>query len=97
MTGIYVLELAYSNGTAQSSNTQANANLSGILRAARGASKLEIRAGYFGYCVRDAGVSWICSSDGAALLDQFGPDQDPLNIIWTMTQFQSRVLFTGLL
>ena len=34
MTGIYVLELAYSNGTAQSSNTQANANLSGILRAA---------------------------------------------------------------
>ena len=97
MTGIYVLHLAYSNGTAPSSNTQANTNLSGLLTAAKGASRLEVRAGYFGYCVRDAGVNWICSSDGAALLDQFGPDQDPLNIVWTMNQFQSRVLFSGLM
>lgn len=97
MTGIYVLDLSYSNGTAPSSNTQANANLSGILTAAKGGSRLEVRAGYFGYCVRDARVNWICSSDGPALLDQFGPDQDPLNIIWTMNQFQSRALFSGLM
>lgn len=96
MTNISVLEFAYSNGTVPASNTQANANVSVALQAIKGASRIYVRAGYFGYCVRTAGVSWLCSSNGAALLEQFGPAQDPLNIIWMATRFQSDVLFTGL-
>jgi hypothetical protein len=97
MTNIYVLELAYSNGTTPAGNTQANANISSMLSTAKSDARLQIRTGYFGYCVRSAGVSWLCSSDAAGLLEQFGAEQDPLNIIWTVTRFQDEVLFTGLM
>ena len=97
MTNIHVLQLAYSNGTIPSGNTQANTNLSSVLQGFKGISRLQTRTGYFGYCVRSAGVSWLCSGDASALLDQFGPAQDPLNIIWAATRFQDDVLFSGLM
>lgn len=97
MTNIFVLALLYSDSPIPKSNAQANANLSSILHEVRGTSQLEVRVGYFGYCVRRPNIGWICSSDGQALLEQFGPDQDPLNLLWIANRFQSDTVFTGLM
>jgi hypothetical protein len=52
MADIFVLELAYNNGTAPRSNLQANFDLNEVLSTMKGSSRLKIRVGYFGYCVR---------------------------------------------
>lgn len=60
-------------------------------------SSLEVRAGYFGLCVRYADRIWVCSSNSAGLAKQLQPYQDPLNLIWAQARFREGIIFSGLM
>ncbi|KAF1847935.1 uncharacterized protein K460DRAFT_333458 [Cucurbitaria berberidis CBS 394.84] len=96
MTNIYILGLSYTNST-PSGLTSVTRNLSQTLNGFKGSSQLEVRVGYFGMCVRQRGIVWLCSSDADGLAQQIGPENDPLNLIGTASKFKDDVLFSGLL
>lgn len=88
--------VSYANSTPSSVSPVAR-NLSEVLNQLKGAAQLEVRTGYFGMCVRQRGVLWICSSDAEGLTQQIGPENDPLNLIGAAAKFKGDVLFSGLL
>ncbi|CAO2647263.1 Nn.00g081850.m01.CDS01 [Neocucurbitaria sp. VM-36] len=96
MTNIYILGLSYTNSTPSDLNSVTRA-LSETLSSVKGSSQLEVRAGYFGMCVRQRGIIWLCSSDASGLAEQIGPENDPLNLIGTASKFKGDVIFSGLL
>ena len=96
MTNIYILGLSYTNST-PSNLSPIMRNLSDTLNSFKGSSQLEVRAGYFGLCIRQRGVVWLCSSDADGLAQQIGPENDPLNLIGAAANFRSDVIFSGLL
>ena len=95
--GIYFTELSYQPVPHSSPRGQVNPNLVTTFAALVNGSSLEVRAGYFGLCVRYAGGIWVCSSDSAGLAGQFQPYQDPLNLIWTQARFREGIIFGGLM
>lgn len=96
MTNIYVLGFSYINST-PSDLSPIGRNLSQTLSGMKGSAQLEVRTGYFGMCVRQRGIVWLCSSDANGLAQQFGPDNDPLDLIGTAARFKDDVIFSGLL
>lgn len=96
MTNLYVLGLSYTNSTPPQSDSVAHA-LYEKLNEIKGSAQLEVRAGYFGMCVRQRGIVWLCSADANGLTQQIGPENDPLNLIGTVRSFKDDVLFSGLL
>lgn len=96
MTNVYILGLKYMNSTPSDPTTVAQ-NLSDTLSRYKGSSQLEVRGGYFGMCVRQRGIVWLCSSDAAGLAEQIGSTNDALNMIGAVSQFKDDVLFSGLL
>lgn len=96
MTNIYILELSYTNST-PSGLSDIGRNLSETFNAYKGSSQLDVRTGYFGMCVRQRGVVWLCSSDANGLAVQIGPENDPLNLIEAASKFKDNVIFSGLL
>jgi hypothetical protein len=96
MTDIYILGLSYTNST-PSNITPAGQKLSETFNQYKGGSQLEVRIGYFGICVRQSGVIWLCSSDANGLAIQIGPENDPLNLIGAAAKFKDNVIFSGLL
>lgn len=88
--------LSYTNST-PSGLSHVTKNLSEILNDFKGSAQLEVRIGYFGMCVRERGVLWLCSSDAEGLAQQIGPENDPLNLIGAGAKFKDDVLFSGLL
>jgi hypothetical protein len=96
MTNVYVLGLSYTNSTPANLDP-AQKILSTTLSDLKGSSELEVRAGYFGMCVRQRGIVWLCSSDHRGLAEQIGPENDPLNLIGAAAKFKDDVLFSGIL
>jgi hypothetical protein len=96
MTNVYILGLSYTDSIPSNLNPIAK-NLSETLQGFRNASQLEVRTGYFGICVRQRGIIWLCSSDSDGLIQQIGPENDPLNLIGLAAKFKDDVLFSGLL
>lgn len=96
MTNIFILGLSYTNST-PSDSSPIGKNLSETLNGYKGISQLEVRAGYFGLCIRQRGIVWLCSSDANGLTEQIGSDNDPLNLIGAASTFRDDVLFSGLL
>ncbi|KAH7396133.1 Ca2+ regulator and membrane fusion protein Fig1-domain-containing protein [Pyrenochaeta sp. MPI-SDFR-AT-0127] len=96
MTNIYILGLSYTNSTPSNLNAITQ-NLSETLNGFKGSAHLEVRIGYFGMCVRQRGIVWLCSSDTEGLAQQIGSENDPLDLIGTASKFKSDVLFSGLL
>ena len=66
MTNIYVLGLSYTNSTSKRT-TEGHDVLLDTLNGLKGSAELEVRAGYFGMCVRQRGVVWLCSPDHRGL------------------------------
>ncbi|KAF2714790.1 hypothetical protein K504DRAFT_478161 [Pleomassaria siparia CBS 279.74] len=95
MTNIYIMGLTYSNSTSSGLNA-IETSLSEALNGFKGSSQLEVRTGYFGMCVRQRGILWLCSSDTNGLVQQIGPENDPLNLIGVAAKFRDDVLFSGL-
>jgi hypothetical protein len=96
MTDVYILGLSYANST-PSYLSPAHQNLSEIFNNYKGSSQLEVRIGYFGMCVREHGIVWLCSSDTNGLAEQVGPENDPLNLIGVAAKFKDDVIFSGVL
>ena len=96
MTDVYILGLSYTDSVSSNLNPIAR-NISETLQGFRNASQLEVRTGYFGICVRQRGVLWLCSSDSDGLTQQIGAENDPLNLIGLAAKFKDEVVFSGLL
>jgi hypothetical protein len=96
MTNVYILGLSYTNST-PSNLSPAHQNLSEIFNNYKGGSQLEVRIGYFGMCVRQRGIVWLCSADANGLAEQVGPQNDPLNLIGVAVKFKDDVIFSGVL
>lgn len=96
MTNVFVLALAYRNSTEVETGS-IQQDISSSMREAIGSSRLEVRIGYFGICVRQNGVVWLCSSDAQGLAEQIGSDNDPLNLIKAAAKFKDGVIFSGII
>lgn len=96
MARVYLLGLAYVNSTTSHLSTDQE-HLVGVLQELKGASNLEVRAGYFGLCVRTSGSGWICGSDPSSLAHRMGAGSDPLDLIGAAARFKDDVVFSGLL
>lgn len=96
MTNIYILGFSYANSTPPNLSPIGK-NLSTTLSGIKGSAQLEVRIGYFGMCVRQRGIVWLCSSDANGLAQQIGSENDPLDLIGTASKFKDDVLFSGLL
>ena len=95
--GFYLTDLSYQPVSHPTSPEQVNPDLATTFAGLVNGSSLEVRAGYFGLCVRYAGEIWVCSSDSAGLARQFQPYQDPLNLIWVQANFREGIVFSGLM
>lgn len=96
MTNIYLLGLSYVNTTSADLSPPKKAHFD-LLNDLKGSARLEVRSGYFGVCVRQQGVFWLCSSDTEALGQSIGPENDPLNLIGAASDFKDGVVFSGLI
>ena len=96
MTTVYILELSYSNSTTSISGS-VQKTMFDTLNGLKGSAQLEVRIGYFGMCVRQRGILWLCSSNSNGLAQQIGPENDPLNLIGAASSFKDDVLFSGLI
>lgn len=96
MTNVYILGLSYVQAKS-SDPSPGETSLSRIMETAKGDSQLEVRTGYFGMCVRQRGVVWLCSSSASDLTTQIGSENDPLGLISAADKFKGDVIFSGLL
>ena len=96
MTNVYTLGLSYTNSSLAPISPSRKTQFE-TLRQLRGASELEVRVGYFGICLRSHGVLWLCSYDADALLQQIGPEHDPLDLVGAASAFKDEVMFSGIL
>ncbi|KAF2624661.1 hypothetical protein BU25DRAFT_131609 [Macroventuria anomochaeta] len=96
MTNVYILGLSYTNSTPSNLGPVERAMFD-TLHSLKGSAQLEVRIGYFGMCVRQRGIVWLCSSDSSGLAQQIGPENDPLNLIGAASSFKDDVLFSGLI
>ncbi|KAH4080810.1 hypothetical protein HBI38_228650 [Parastagonospora nodorum] len=96
MTNIYILGMSYANSTHQSMgpNRQSQFN---ALQSLRGTAQLEVRVGYFGMCVRQQSILWLCTSDASLLTQEIGAMNDPLDLIGAASSFKDDVLFSGVM
>jgi hypothetical protein len=97
MTNVYILSLSYTNSTPHLTRSPIWRNISNTLNDFKGSARLEVRTGYFGMCVRQRGVLWLCSTNANGLAEQVGAEHDPLNLIGMASKFKDDVLFSGLL
>ena len=91
----YVAYLSYQQPFPSTSLAHVNLDLMTTFAALVNGSSLEVRVGYFGLCVRCAGVIWLCNSDSAGHGRQFQPYQDPLNLIRVGARFREGIVFSG--
>jgi hypothetical protein len=100
MKDFYILSLSYT-GTAEISTdttiTNANAS-SSVLSMAGGGTAMQIRVGYFGYCLITNSTT-SCSSDAASLTTSIREtgSGDPLNLLYVAKQFHDNTIFSGLM
>jgi hypothetical protein len=109
MNNVYLLSLSYTNDTSPTSHydsSQVNPNISSTFAtlassSSSSSSSLEIRVGYLGFCMPDSTGNWVCSrhaSNLAKIINDSKPIMDdPLNLIWIANNFQSRIVFDGLM
>ena len=95
--GLYLTYLSYQSTQHSTSPVQVNPDLATTFTTLVNGSSLEVRAGYFGLCVRYENGIWLCSSDSAGLAREFQPYQDPLNLIWVQARFKEGIVFSGLM
>jgi hypothetical protein len=96
MTNVFILGLSYTNSTPSDLDSNGR-GLPATVNEFKGDSQLDVRAGYFGMCVRQRGVVWLCSSDAVGLAVQIGQENDPLDLIGAAAKFKDDVIFSGLL
>ena len=96
---VYLTSLSYQVVSPDQGALQANSNISQIFfTLVNGTStSFEVRTGYFGLCVVNASNIWSCNRDPTRLAEQFGPDQDPLNLIRASGKFKNEIVLYELM
>ncbi len=87
MKDFHILSFSYTN---------ASSNMSAL---AGSGTALQIRVGYFGYCLLTSNKTTYCSTDAASLatLVQDAGSSDPLNLLDVARQFHDGTIFSGLM
>ncbi|PVI07614.1 hypothetical protein DM02DRAFT_666530 [Periconia macrospinosa] len=88
----YVLDLSYSNDTSPFILNPLEKQVSTLLNEQIGSSELQVRTSYFHMCVRNHRADWKCSRNDDYLAEQFGLDQDPLDLVGAVSEFRDEVL-----
>lgn len=103
LSNVYLLSLSYVNNIsspAQIDQTQVNPNISAVfanLVGANTSASLEVRAGYFGLCMKQS-AGWVCDPSAETLANIIkDANGDPLNLIWLAKNFKSQIVTTGLM
>ncbi|PMD33870.1 hypothetical protein L207DRAFT_517892 [Hyaloscypha variabilis F] len=103
---IYLLSLSYTTpSTSHPNAAQVNPSISNtfshLVSTNSTTPSLEVRVGYMGFCMPNPDSGWICSrhaSNLAHLLNTTQPvSSDPLNLLWIAQNFQSQIVFDGLM
>jgi hypothetical protein len=109
MNNVYLLSLSYANDTSPTPHyysDQVNPNISSTFASLVSTnttpiSPLEIRVGYMGFCMPDFTGNWICSRHASSLAKTINDTKpmigDPFNLIWIANNFQSQIVFSGLM
>lgn len=109
MSNVYLASFSYANDSSPTSHydsDQVNPSIFSTfenLISANGTtiSTLEIRVGYLGFCMPDFAGNWICSRDASSFVEIINSTEstsgDPLNILWIAKNFQTQIIFSGLL
>jgi ABC-type uncharacterized transport system auxiliary subunit len=97
---LYLLSFSYTgSATTVADNTMTSSNVSlAIAGLAGNGAALQVRVGYFGYCLVHGAVT-TCSTDAdslAALLQGAGWS-DPLNLLYVAKSFHNDTIFSGLM
>jgi hypothetical protein len=100
MKDIYLLSFSYTGSASTvADDTITNANVSSTVADLAGnATTLQIRVGYFGYCLISGGIT-SCSTDAAslaALVRGLGW-RDSLNLLYVAKAFHNDTIFSGLM
>jgi Ca2+ regulator and membrane fusion protein Fig1 len=99
---IYLISLAYNPGSRPPENTTSLSNeaLAALLRNISADASLEVRSGFFKICVLSRAPTrnnWGCSSNSTELSAKYGVVEDPLNLISLSANFQTQIVFYGLM
>lgn len=104
MKNIYILSLSYNSiTTAPQDPAQTSSDISSfIVSLAQNRTGIEIRIGYFGFCLRDEAELGliVCSSDVntlATLVRDTDNSTDPLNLLSMAEKFHDGTIFSGLM
>lgn len=100
MKDFHILSFSYTGSAATPTDTTIiNANASSTMITLAGSdTALQIRVGYFGYCLISNNTTY-CSTDAASLatLIQDTGSSDPLNLLYVAKQFHDGTIFSGLM
>ncbi|KAK4033970.1 Ca2+ regulator and membrane fusion protein Fig1-domain-containing protein [Parachaetomium inaequale] len=100
MKEIYLLSFSYTGSESTvADDTITNPNVSTTVTGLAGnATALQIRVGYFGYCLISGGIT-SCSTDAASLaaLVQGIGWRDSLNLLYVAKAFHNDTIFSGLI
>lgn len=100
---MYILSLSYNNITvAPQVPAQTSSNISSfIFNLAQNVTGIEVRIGYFGFCLIDGELgSAVCSPDVstlATIVRDADISTDPLNLLSTAERFHDGTIFSGLM
>jgi Ca2+ regulator and membrane fusion protein Fig1 len=109
MISIYLLSLSYTSppqSTSAPDSSLVSPSLSNTFTSLvtnTSAPALDIRVGYMGFCMPDSTGDWICSRHADSLArninstHQLPGSGDPLNLIYIAKNFQSQIVFDGLM
>ncbi|KAK4122889.1 hypothetical protein N657DRAFT_483905 [Parathielavia appendiculata] len=100
LSDLYLLSLSYTGSASSAAdNTITNPNVSSAVAGLAGTgSALQVRVGYFGYCLIHGAIK-SCSSDADLLAASLrGMDwSDPLNMLFVAKSFRNDTIFSGLI
>jgi hypothetical protein len=107
MNNVYLLSLSYQPPTTPKLDaSQVNPSISTtftnlVSTNSTPIPSLEVRVGYMGFCMPDSTGDWICSRHADSLAKTINSTHpmtgDPLNLIWIAKNFQSQIVFDGLM
>jgi Ca2+ regulator and membrane fusion protein Fig1 len=97
LPNVYVLSLSYGNASAKGS-IQDGSNMTQVVQNLVNGTKLEVRVGHFGMCIKQTG-SWFCSTKAASLTARLTAEsgRDPLNLIRFASDFRHDIAFDVLM
>ncbi|KAL4900667.1 Ca2+ regulator and membrane fusion protein Fig1-domain-containing protein [Aspergillus multicolor] len=100
MRNVYILAFSYraDDGDIAIPNTVLNPSLYDVVANVSSTGALEVRVGYFGFCIASASLDaingWVCKRDAAILASRLNAAIDPLNLLAVAANFKDEVILS---